>query len=114
MALNLVRVYADETGETRLASLDLPEADRAEDGMGSPLRRVLRDVPTTTMNINQNLERRPKVDLHPAPRRQLVILLQGAFEVTATAGDRYLFRPGDCLIADDVDSVGHIHEDVGE
>ena len=112
--MNIVRVYADETGETRLAGIDLPEPERTDDGFGGPLRRVLKDVPTTTMNINHNLERRPKLDLHPAPRRQLVILLRGEFEITTTVGDRYRFQPGDCLLADDLGSIGHVHEDVGD
>jgi hypothetical protein len=114
MTLNIVRVHADETGETRLSTIELPEANRAEDGYGAPLRRVLANIPTTTMMLNENLERRPKVELHPAPRRQLVVLVQGEFEITTTSGDRRRFRPGDCLLADDLGTKGHVHEDVGD
>jgi quercetin dioxygenase-like cupin family protein len=112
--MNLLRVYADGTGETHLARIELPEAEHSDDGFGTLRRRALRDIPATTMNINENLERRPKLDLHPAPRRQLVILLQGEFEVVTTSGESYRFQPGDCLLADDVDGKGHIHEDTGE
>jgi hypothetical protein len=107
-------VYADESGETHLSRIELPDAELSDDGFGAMRRRALRDIPATTIHINQNLERRPKLDLHPAPRRQLVIVLQGEFEVTTTSGDSFQFHPGDCLLADDLDSKGHTHEDTGD
>jgi hypothetical protein len=112
--MNILRVHADESGETHLTRIELPDAARTDDGMGSPLRRVLGEIPTTTMSINENLERRPKMDLHPAPRRQLVILLRGGFEIVTTTGESHRFEPGECLLADDVGYVGHYHEDCGD
>jgi hypothetical protein len=108
----LVRVYADDAGETHLAELVVP--DPAEPTPGGARAHALRDVPTTTLEIHELLQRRPRLDLHPAPRRQLVIVLGGEFEITTTHGDRRRFGPGDCLFADDVEGKGHTHEDVGE
>jgi hypothetical protein len=110
--LNIVRVYADEAGETHLAQLGTTGG--IETIVGNSKSRVLADVPTTTLHITERLERRPKLDLHPAPRRQLVILLRGEFEITTTDGDSRRFRPGDCLLAEDLDGKGHTHEDVGD
>jgi uncharacterized cupin superfamily protein len=42
------------------------------------------------------------------------VVLRGEFEVVATAGDRKRFGPGECLLADDMDSKGHTFEEVGE
>jgi hypothetical protein len=108
----LVRVYADDAGETHLADLVVPGP--AEPTEGGARAHGMRDVPTTTLQIRQLLERRPKLDLHPAPRRQLVIVLGGEFEITTTDGDHRRFGPGDCLFADDVEGKGHTHQDVGE
>ncbi len=113
--MNFLRVYGDETGETHLARIELPEPNTSDDdGFGDITRRVLRDIPATTMNINENMERRQRLDLHPAPRRQFVIVLRGEFEVETTSGDSHRFQAGDCLLADDLDSKGHTHHDVGE
>jgi hypothetical protein len=50
---------------------------------------------------------------HCAPRRQLVLCLEGAFEVVPTSGGSKLFRKGDWFLADDVGSKGHITRGVG-
>lgn len=108
----LMRVYADETGETHLAEVHVPGP--AEPTVGSSRSRVLRDVPTTTLDLVEATEHRPKLDLHPPPRRQLVVVLRGTIEITATDGDRRRFGPGDVLLAEDMIGKGHYYEDVGE
>jgi hypothetical protein len=107
----VTRVYADSSGETYLAPVELPE-QRAADG--SVASRTLRDIPITTLDMGQLFRRQPPVDLHPAPRRQFVVVLRGAFEVTTTGGECERFEAGDCLLADDVDGKGHLFADVGE
>jgi hypothetical protein len=74
----------------------------------------LRDVPATTIFLNQLTGRIAPQGFHPAPRRQLVVVLRGAFEITTTQGQRARFGPGDCLFADDLESKGHTFEDVGD
>jgi hypothetical protein len=107
--VSLYRVYADDTGETRLARLELPL--RADDD--GPRRCGLPDVPATTVSISELLETKPDTGLHPAPRRQFVVVLRGELEVTTTSGDAQRFGPGDCLFADDVDTKGHFTREVG-
>jgi hypothetical protein len=110
--LNLTRVYADESGETHLASITLPEDQFSEHGVGRTF--TLRDIPATTLSIGQLLGRMPPVDFHPAPRRQFVVVLRGAFEIATTQGQRRRFGPGDCLLAEDLDGRGHLFDDVGD
>jgi hypothetical protein len=109
---NLVRVYADESGETHLADLDVPGPP--QETYGGVMAHVLHDVPTTTLHVTQLLARRPRLDLHPPPRRQLVIFLRGEIEITTTDGDRRRFGPGDALLAEDMVGKGHYHQDVGD
>jgi hypothetical protein len=111
MGPNLKRVYADDAGDTHLVSIELTDDDP---GAGEPRRVSLSGIPTSTMSMTKLLERRPFFAWHPAPRRQFVVVLRGAFEITTTAGDRQRFGPGDCLLADDVDTQGHTFEDVGD
>ena len=54
------------------------------------------------------------VDYHVAPRRQMIVVLRGAFEITTSLGERKRFECGDCLLAEDVEGDGHRFEDVGE
>jgi hypothetical protein len=109
---NVVRMYSDATGQTVFADLEIPGPSLVLDG-DTP-GHALSDVPATTVNIIELLERRPKLDLHGAPRRQWVIILQGAMEISTTAGERRRFLPGDCLLAEDMQGKGHWTEDVGQ
>ena len=111
-SFTVVRMYAGDAGRTTFAELEIPgpEVSSAED----PLSRVLRDIPATTVNIIELRQWRPKLDLHPPPRRQWVIILQGAMEISTTSGERRRFEPGDCLLAEDMHGDGHWTEDVGE
>ncbi|MPY93848.1 MAG: hypothetical protein GEV08_12530 [Acidimicrobiia bacterium] len=45
--------------------------------------------------------------LHPAPRRQLVVVLAGRVDVGTPDGQRRQFGAGEVFLADDVHSPGH-------
>lgn len=107
----IIRVYADESGETHLSALQLPESHT--DGVGLA-HRGIDSIPTTTLGITDMLQRRRSWEPHPAPRRQLVIVTRGAFEIVTSDGKRHRFGPGDVLFADDLDSKGHTFTDVGD
>jgi hypothetical protein len=109
--VSLLRVFADESKETHLAPIDLPPVDGE---MAEVKRFGLGNIPTTTMTIGRLAERKFDQGWHTPPRRQIVVVLTGALEVTTTTGDRERLGPGDCLLADDLDSKGHITRDVGE
>jgi hypothetical protein len=110
--LKLVRVYADEAGDTHLADIDVPDAEDVGGGVAGLLS--LGDIPATTMSLSQSAGHRADMDFHTPGRRQLVAFLRGALEVTTTTGETRRLEAGDCLLADDVDSKGHISRDVGE
>jgi hypothetical protein len=109
--MRLLRVWADISGETHLTPIDLPAI---ESPVGSTTRFGLGDIPTTTLTIGRLAERKFDQGWHTPPRRQIVVVLRGALEVTTTTGDCQRFGPGDCLLADDLDSKGHITRDVGD
>jgi mannose-6-phosphate isomerase-like protein (cupin superfamily) len=105
-------MHSDDAGHTTFTDLEIPGPEVSLDG--DPPSHALRDIPATTFNIVELLQWRPKLDLHPPPRRQWVIILQGAMEISTTGGERRRFEPGDCLLAEDMQGHGHWTEDVGK
>jgi quercetin dioxygenase-like cupin family protein len=111
--MNITRVVADEGGQTHFVDVVLPSLADPGDGVGGR-RRSLRDIPTTTLNVNEMVDPLGQIDSHVAPRRQMIVVLRGAFEITTSRGERKRFECGDCLLAEDVEGEGHRFEDVGE
>lgn len=91
-------MYGDESGETRLAEVELPS------GFGAA-------IPAVALRIG--LSRPAHLEFHPAPARGLVVALRGEFEIVTTSGDHRRFRQGEWLFADDVHSKGHTFEAFG-
>jgi hypothetical protein len=110
--VNLLRVYGDGAGETHLAKVELPLMGDASEPAAS--RLVLQGIRTTTLNVVERPDRRPDSGFHAAPRRQLVVILRGALEITTTTGDNHRLQQGECLFADDVGTKGHLTRDVGD
>lgn len=107
----VVRMYCDDAGHTTFDDLEIPGPEVSFDG--DPPSHVLRDIPATTVNLVELLEWRPRLGLHPPPRRQWVIILQGAMEISTTSGKRRRLEPGACLLAEDMQGKGHQTDDVG-
>jgi len=51
-------------------------------------------------------------DWHTAPNKQLVIIIQGEVEVTASDGEVRRLSPGDIMLMDDLSGKGHITNNV--
>jgi quercetin dioxygenase-like cupin family protein len=95
----VTRIYADAAGESRFEDVSYPLTD------GGPIGYLSEKVKV------QNLIFR-KVppgydDLHNAPQRQYVILLDGAVEIEISTGEKRVFNPGDILLMEDTTGKGH-------
>ena len=44
---------------------------------------------------------------HPAPRRQYIINLDGAVEITASDGEKRVIGPGEVFLVEDIHGKGH-------
>jgi quercetin dioxygenase-like cupin family protein len=53
------------------------------------------------------------LDWHPAPRRQYIINLTGAVEITASDGESRVIGAGEVLLVEDVTGKGHLSKSVG-
>ena len=99
-SFRLTRVHADERGVTHFGEIEVPLAPSGPIGsLSEPWTAgdvVFRTVAAETDH-----------DWHPAPRRQLVVLLDGEIEIEVGDGERRRFRGGDVLLVEDTAGRGH-------
>ncbi|MHB8341930.1 MAG: cupin domain-containing protein [Mycobacteriales bacterium] len=96
-----IRIFADSEGETHFEDVLLPT------GQGvMPGSTASDPTPVTSAifrSVNDDIP-----GSHLAPVRQFVVLLSGEAEVTVSDGETRHFKPGDVLLADDTEGLGHI------
>jgi len=95
----LTRVYADATGESRFEDISYPLTD------GGPIGYLSDKVKVSNLMFR-------KVppgydDLHNAPQKQYVILLDGAVEIETSTGEKRVFNTGEILLMEDTTGKGH-------
>jgi hypothetical protein len=98
--MKIVRVYADERGETHFGEVNLELAD------AGPIGLLSRPVTAKSVIFRKN-HRDYDYDWHTAPQRQLIVLLDGAIELEVSDGSRRTLRGGDILLMEDVTGRGH-------
>ncbi|RFZ85032.1 hypothetical protein DYU05_05355 [Mucilaginibacter terrenus] len=95
----VTRVYADENGDSRFGVISYPLTDAGPIGFLSQglsvSKLVFREVPA---GYN---------DLHNAPAKQYVVLLDGGVEIETSLGEKRTFRPGEILLMEDTTGKGH-------
>lgn len=104
-------MYTGGSGHTTFADVEIPGPPVWAEGVRN---HMLRDIPASTVNIIELLDWRPRLEPHSPPRRQWVVILQGAMQISTTAGERRRFERGDCLLAEDMNGPGHLTDDVGD
>jgi hypothetical protein len=109
--MGIFRLHGDEDGETHLTPVRLSTIDDPGQGVG-PVRS-LSNIPATTVGVSELTGRMPDYGLHPAPWRQVLVLLQGEYEIETTSGDSHVLTSGDVLITDDLGTKGHYTRDCG-
>lgn len=98
--VHIQATVTDPDGTTRFTDETLP-LDRS---LG-PLR-LTAPIPAVAMSFRWT----PgsfDFDFHTAPRKRLVLVTEGALEITVGSGERRLFRPGDILCTRDTWGQGH-------
>ncbi|KIQ62753.1 hypothetical protein [Kitasatospora griseola] len=110
--INVTRLFTDEAGESHFVEekLDLNEVNFAP--------------PAPSMFLSAPAEARASVyllcpdgyfgDFHPAPRRQIMTLLQGELEVGVSDGEKRRFLPGGSVLVEDTSGKGHSTRSIGD
>lgn len=98
--MNLTRITVDEHGESHFQDDDVPLTD------AGPIGMLSEPMPAHAVIFRENA---PDYDYdwHLAPRRQLIVLLDGAIEIEVSSGARRTFRGGDILLVEDTWGKGH-------
>jgi len=104
--MQYVRMYTGEDGRSHFEDVDLPftstqEAQRTDVQPSLGIQYVYQPPGFV-------------IDMHPAPRRQYVITLQGQVEIVLGDGTSRRFAAGDVLLAEDIAGEGHITRIVGD
>ena len=87
------RVYTGEDEQSHFEELDLPDEESFQYALKEGEALIFR--------------RDSMKGWHNPPRRQYVILLEGATEVGISDGTKKVFRPGDILLMEDMTGPGH-------
>ena len=101
--LAYTRLYADSKGESHFE--DKQFEFEASGGRASLSVHALTGVESATL---LKLKKGAVEDWHTAPRRQFLIIIQGATKVTASDGEVRRFTPGMIVLMDDTSGKGHI------
>jgi hypothetical protein len=104
--MNYIRLYTDETGESRIEEIEiaLTSQDFAP--------------PAVPLDLSDPVEARRVVfgsfpvgwvgERHVAPRRQFAFQLTGELEVEVGGGRKHVFGPGSIALLEDTTGAGHI------
>ena len=96
----VTRLYTGDDGRSHFEDLAVPLDDTPLVGQLSAL------VPGAGVFFRESAAGGSR-DFHCAPRRQFVVMLSGAVEVTCGDGESRVLGPGDILLADDTTGQGH-------
>ncbi|MGH9246528.1 MAG: hypothetical protein ACRD29_19900 [Acidimicrobiales bacterium] len=97
--MRYLHLFTDDNGEARLEDVDI-----TLNVVESTLEFSER-LPVSTIFFARGAAGRDRAQA-PEPRRNWVICLTGSCDITASGETRTL-RPGDVMLADDIDGRGH-------
>ena len=105
--MKVTRFYTGEDNRSHFEDLELPLA-------ATPGRLGTRSdsFEVTGMLMRESDGDAHFIELHPAPRRQLIFCLAGEVEVELGDGEKRRFKAGDVYLADDLTGEGHRHREI--
>ena len=98
--MKITRVGLTADGGSRFEEMEVELTDAGEIG------RLSEPFEALSVTLREN-DPGYDYDWHCAPRRQLVVLLDGAIEVEVTSGEKRRFTGGDVLLVEDTTGTGH-------
>ena len=87
------RLFTGDDGQSHIEAIALEQATDWTKGLPAT---EIRSAPDGNFSV-----------WHPAPRRQLVIILAGQLEIGPGDGSKHIFGPGDARLAEDTSGQGH-------
>jgi len=104
--MQITRVGVGPGGESFFEAVDIELTDAGEIGRLSEPHGAL------SVTFREN-DPGYDYDWHCAPRRQLIVLLDGEIEVEVTSGEKRRFTGGDVVLVEDTTGTGHRTRSIG-
>ena len=98
--MKITRITTDSAGVSRFDEVEVPLRSAGEIG------RLSVPYPAASV-IFRETDPDYDYDWHPAPRRQLIVLLDGEIEIEVGTGERRRFSGGEILLVEDTTGRGH-------
>ena len=108
--MRYVKVTGDGHGGSRFEDVDVPQT-AAPYAENVPPLLVSAAVEATEVVFVTSPDYIGETDpqlLHPAPRKQFLVVLEGELEIETANGERRSFVPGMVLLVEDFEGQGHI------
>ncbi|MDX1581735.1 MAG: cupin domain-containing protein [Alphaproteobacteria bacterium] len=101
--MKLLRIYADADGESHIEEVEIDLNKDGAEGRQSPQWKV-------TGVFFSEIPPGGSADWHPAPRRQLAVVLKGEAELEVSDGTTRHIRPGHLFLVEDTTGKGHLNK----
>jgi quercetin dioxygenase-like cupin family protein len=102
-----VKVVATADGGSQFGDTDIEQTE-APYVQNVPPVLVSQPLPVEALVVVTVPDDVRSTELHPAPRRQFVIVLHGVFEIETSDGDRRTLPPGGFALLEDTTGRGHV------
>ncbi len=99
--MRIHNIWVDDDGETHFRDIEV------EWGEPSPSGRYAERLAATGIIFRQ-VQPDYDLDWHPAPRRQYIINLDAAVEITVSDGETRVIGAGEVFLVEDVTGKGHL------
>jgi hypothetical protein len=103
--MRIHNLYEDAQGVSHFRDVDV---EWATEGPGGKMSKRL---PATGIIFRQTAATYD-LDWHPAPRRQYIVNLDAAVEITASDGEKRVIGAGEVILVEDVSGKGHLSKAV--
>jgi len=103
--MKIHNLFVDKNGESHFRDVEVEYAESTRAG------RLSKKIPATGI-IFREVQPDYDLDWHPAPRRQYIINLDGAVEITASDGEKRVIGPGEVFLVEDTHGKGHLSKAV--
>ena len=104
--MRIHNIYVDAKGETHFRDIEVEWVEQRD------FSKLSKRLPATGI-IFRETSADYDLDWHPAPRRQYIINLDGAVQITASDGEKRIIGAGEVLLVEDTSGKGHLSKSVG-
>ncbi len=104
--MRIHNLYADAQGQSHFRDIEIEWAETRN------FSKLSKRLPATGV-IFRETSGDYDLDWHPAPRRQYIVNLDGAVQITASDGEARIINAGEVILVEDTTGKGHLSKSVG-